>query len=57
MARDRNTFRRREPRSRLKPAARVLGSVREKRQGMSISDARTSIGFSKAMQLVAFNAA
>jgi hypothetical protein len=33
------------------------GSVRDKRQGLSKSDAWNSIGLSKAMQLVAFNAA
>lgn len=57
MVRDRDTFRRIEPRSPFKAAARVVGSVWEKRQGMSISDARNSIGLSKAMRLVAFNAA
>jgi CheY-like chemotaxis protein len=57
MARDRDTFRRTEPRSRFKQAARVVGSVWEKRQGLSISDARNSIGLSKTMQLVAFNTA
>jgi hypothetical protein len=56
MARDRGTFRRTEPRSLFKPAARVVGSVRDKRQGLSMSDAQNSIGLS-AMQLVAFNAA
>jgi hypothetical protein len=56
-ARDRETFRRTEPRSHFKPLARVVGSVREKRQGLSISDARNSIGISKAIRLVAFNAA
>jgi hypothetical protein len=43
--------------ARFNPAVRVVGSVREKRQGLSISDARNSIGLSKAIQLVAFNAA
>lgn len=57
MARERDTFRRTEPRSPFKPAARVVGSAREKRQGLSITDTRNSIGLSKAMQLVAFNAA
>ena len=52
MARDRDTFRRTESRSRFKPAARVVGSVREKCQGLSISDTRNSVGLSKAMQLV-----
>jgi len=57
MARDRGTFRRTDLRSRFKPAARVAGPVREKRQFLPISDARNSIGMSKAMQLVAFNVA
>src|ERR1700733_11705040 len=50
MARDGETFRRTEPRKGFKPAARVVGSEREKRRGFSISDARNSIGISKAMQ-------
>jgi response regulator receiver domain-containing protein len=57
MARDRDTFRRTDLRSRSKPAARVAGPVREKRQFLPISDARNSIGMSKAMQLVAVNVA
>jgi hypothetical protein len=57
MAGDENTFRRIEPRSRFKPAARVVGSARQKRQGLSISDARNPVGIPKAMQLVDFNAA
>ena len=57
MARDRDTFRRIKPRSRFKPEVRVTGPAREKRQGVPISDARNSIGMSKAIQLVAFNAA
>lgn len=57
MVRDRDTFHRTKPRSLSNPAARVVGSVREKRQGLSVSDAQNSVGMSKAMQRVAFNVA
>ena len=57
MTRDRDTFRRIAHRSLFKQDVRVAGPAREKRQGVPISDARNSIGMSKAMQLVAFNVA
>ena len=57
MARDRGIFRRTEQRSLFKPASRVVGSVLEERQGVSISESRNFIGLSKAMQTVAFNVA
>jgi hypothetical protein len=53
MAHDRDAFRITELWSRFKPAARVAGPVQEKRQVLPISDARNSIGMSKAMQRVA----
>jgi hypothetical protein len=57
MARDRGIFRLTEQRSLFKPASRVVPLVGDKRQGLSTSDARNSIGLSEAMQLIAVNAA